>query len=244
MSTKRYYRAVLEDICLEGGIQKPTAVARYELREQLIDGEWVPIQPESIMGWHYLTKKNGDLNTMQLHQFKDAFGWDGTGLKDLLTFKGMDCQVTVDEETYQGKTRDKVQWINHYDYVPGKDFKTDESELAQMEAMLGPKLRAMGTSKPAAAPAAKAKAKSAPKAAPAPPAPPSTPPTTEPEDAPPNCKTMDDAWVVCCDKVHEDEQERVWFEIIGAVAPGKAVESITADEWWEIGARLHKHLPF
>lgn len=227
------YKATVAEIGISGGIEKPCVQVRYDLHEILHDGEWTPIPPNDILAWHYLRKNSGELNTMQLHQFKEAFEWDGDDLRKLLRVAGMQCQVTIKEETYQGKTRAKVKWLNHINYS-GYSIATDDSELDMIQNALAPQLRAMGTTKkPDAAPKAKK-----PPVAPPPPAPENT------KGPCPACNTMDEAWAVCVENVHEDDAEREWFAAIAKVTNGGGVSAVKPGQWQAVAQILWDHIPF
>lgn len=232
------YKAIVDDIGISGDPQKPVVEIRYDLRMILRDGEWLAIQPDTIMGWHYLKKKDGALNAMQIHQFKEAFEWAGLDLRELLFAKGKACQVTLKTETWEGKSRQKVSWLNHENYS-GFTIETDDSELAAIQAALAPALRALGTSKKPTADKPVAK-KTAPKSTPVPIA----PPQPKEERVYPQCTSMEEAWVICCDKVHEDMAEKEWYSTIAQVTGGKGVGDVTPNEWQKIGMSLFDYTPF
>ncbi|HUU94341.1 MAG TPA: hypothetical protein VM487_01260, partial [Phycisphaerae bacterium] len=88
--------------------------------EQQPDGSWADVSGEqlTIAGVHFLEKLDGQLNLSTIDQIKRAIpDWDGV---DLLALDDADLaqvcvQITVAMDTWQGKTRPKVQWLAAFD---------------------------------------------------------------------------------------------------------------------------------
>lgn len=113
-------------------------------------GEWVA-WPDGYgaEGYHYIVKKDGNINQTGVDQLAKSIGWNGdldivgsTAPPDVV------AQITVKSETYEGKTRRKVQWVNPGDFVPAQGASPEA--VKKMSGLYGSRLRA------AAAAAAKA----------------------------------------------------------------------------------------
>jgi hypothetical protein len=59
-------------------------------------------------------------------------GWDGVSLKRLDGMGTRDVNIVIEEETYEGKIRDKVQWVNEVRAIE----QAPESTLDALEARL------------------------------------------------------------------------------------------------------------
>lgn len=96
-----------------------------------------------IRGFFYIIKKNGELNDRQVESLIKSLGWNGN-MEDFAAgseWKPKPCQIVVDYETYQNKSKLKVQWINPFD---GPDMKkASDGEVKKLAAQHGSKLRAL-----------------------------------------------------------------------------------------------------
>lgn len=136
----------------------------YKILAQLADGEWQDwseFEDHEITGYHYIVKANGETNAATIEQLVKAGVWDGS-LDLRMGPPEARCQITVAGEEYNGKTRLKVQWVNHADYVPGPKT-VDDMTARDIAARYGAQVRAIAA---AARPQAGAK-KPAPPAQPA-----------------------------------------------------------------------------
>jgi hypothetical protein len=100
------------------------------------EGEWVDTTG-FIVGHQYLTIHNGqDYNEKCLDNFQEIFGWKwrDSGDPEWLeqNVKGVDCDITLEWETYNDKRRLKVKWIN----PPGGGLPTSTPEQRAMAKAL------------------------------------------------------------------------------------------------------------
>ena len=176
-----------------------------------------------ITSYQYLQKRDGNLNTFTIDALKDAFGWDGVDVDFLNNLDGMEAEITVDAEEYDGKVRSKVQFINPIDGGGGRGIEApDEATMRRIKNGLGSQLRAYsgGTPKPKpgkpdkAAPEKKAPAKKR------------TPPTKK--------LTIDDVWEELESRMEENTQEqkeKKFFKIVEACAGDKDAEECSQEEY-------------
>lgn len=119
---------------------------QFSLSDVKQGGEWHALQePEEITGYFYVVKKDGTLNDRTIKSIKEALGWDGASLASLADgdWSETQVQVTVGAETYNGKERLKVQWLNHRDYQGGGVGTTDPQLIRSLDAQYGSMLRAI-----------------------------------------------------------------------------------------------------
>jgi hypothetical protein len=101
-------------------------------------------------GDFFVVKKDGTPNVKTVQDLAASIGWDGS-LKQIAS-RPMNppeavVQVTVKEETYNGKSYFKVQWINPEDYTPNAGG-VDASTASSLDARFGSLLRAAAGTKP------------------------------------------------------------------------------------------------
>lgn len=173
-----------------------TCIIRFRLYEEFQQtGEWADCAGENweIVGYFYLEKKDGSLNTVTIDALKAALGWDG---RDPFWLQEADLsdhavQVKLGFEEYGGKTRIRVQYLNPFGSSGvGGVSKADEATRRTIGNRLGSKLRAL--SGPAPAPAKPMKPATPPKPKPPPAATTGAPaaaaaagPAPKPDPAPP-----------------------------------------------------------
>lgn len=130
--------------------QSVAVVIKAEILEQFDDEmkEWCDWRPYGMeaTGYFYVIKKDGSLNGQQIKSLKQATGWNGT-FSALAPESGTvleDCQFTVVQDTYQGKTRFKPSWINSWDANPerGTVGTADPTKLRDLDNRFGGKIRA------------------------------------------------------------------------------------------------------
>lgn len=130
---------------------------------QLEGEEWVSwerddVEPHHVYGYFYVVKRDGSINSTAVKQLVESLGWNG----DLRSVTGeppdVVVQITVKEETYNGKTQLKATWMNPGDYVP-QPYGASEGDVAKLQSKFGPLLRAAAGGATKAKPAAKAPAK-------------------------------------------------------------------------------------
>lgn len=143
-----------------GDSKLATFICRWSLTEWLgsevgPDGKqspkWYPydsMQAE-IVSYTYLEKKgNAGPNEIGISQLVKALGWNGYDFEALANtdWSQTCCQLAIENDTYQGKTKLKVQWIDHWDAegtgVSGVR-KGSAATISKMSERLGAQLRAM-----------------------------------------------------------------------------------------------------
>lgn len=256
--------AAVQDLGLteQGSNNLACAVLRVRLTAELQNGEWGNIENEGleITGWHFLEKKDGTVNQPTIEQLKAALGWDGRDLDWLedTDLAGVELQVSLEWESWNGKDRLKVQWLDPADADPngGGVPHADEGTRRKLKSRLGSKLRALSGGSPMNAPAATGKPSSSapPKRKTPPPASnPAAPssPSQEDQDAasdantapaePPADSTEEEAWAAFCEAAAEagvegDELNARWFAFLSEQVPGKDVEAFAPADWGKVKA--------
>ena len=138
----RFRAAAIEAAANETGPNKlATETFRFALEEELQAGEWVDVAEEGldIVAYCYIEKKDGTLNDFQIEALQSSFGWGGS---DMFWFEENlrelpKVQLTLEEETYEGKTRIKVRFINAYDSEPGGVSHADDATRKSISTRLG-----------------------------------------------------------------------------------------------------------
>ncbi len=98
-----------------------TFVVKVAIEQELVGGEWYGFEQEEtgweITGYFYLLKKDGDKNEITIKNLMAAFGWDGIDPAWLQTepLKDRMVQVKLQSESWNGKDRIKVQYIDNED---------------------------------------------------------------------------------------------------------------------------------
>ncbi|TWT40486.1 hypothetical protein RAS1_41970 [Phycisphaerae bacterium RAS1] len=233
----RFKATILEHGVAETGQNKlATFVVRFQLIQELINGEWNPVEEElDITGYFYLEKKDGTINAVTIDNLTGAFGWDGRDpfwLQDA-DFGQLVVQVKLAFEQYNNRTRIKVQYVDAEDASPAGVPQADDAARRSIATRLGAKFRANAGGTPAPAPKPPAGTRpSAPKAKPsAAQAPkPSTPAAPAPQGL-----TMQQAWdafaKACPANCTPENVESEWFRLLGEMFPGKQPEQLTPPEW-------------
>lgn len=118
---------------------------------------------QTITAYLYFTEQTWERTVESLRHC----GWTGTDVSDLTGLDANEVELVIEDDTYDGKTRPKVKWINR---IGGLELKAPLSgeKLKAFSAVLQMRIQAMG------APGAKLKAKAPPahRAAPEMPQPP------------------------------------------------------------------------
>lgn len=129
----------------------------------------------------YQTLFGGDGSaTLAVAQIKKITGWSGTSFKELNEMDLSECGIQwhMAWDTYEGKDRLIVAWIQEYDAEPGTGIrKINEDELAALDSAYRTKLQAGGKPVTPAKPSTKKPSK--PK-----PAPVNLPPKVGPQELP------------------------------------------------------------
>jgi len=104
---------VSHKVAQTGKNQLLTLIVDYKVTAAYVDEKWVnmPDNP-TITGWHYLQKKDGNVNESTLKQLREAIEWDGR-LESLSDAQGWypPVIITVGAEVWEGETRYKVKWL-------------------------------------------------------------------------------------------------------------------------------------
>lgn len=224
----RFRACVTDRSVTETGQNKlATFVARYSILEEFVDGAWADVSGEglSIDGYHYLEKRDGAVNEFTIDALKAAFSWDGRDVYWLEDNDLPDCQITLAYEEYNGQERLKTKWLNPYDFEGGMVSKATPEVRKRLSAKLGPKLRAIAGTTPAAQ---------------RPTGTPKTPPRAAPKPAGPTA-TMEDAWTAFADTqaasatpIADDHLESEWFRIIQELTSKTDLDDVTPEEWHRV----------
>lgn len=215
-----------------------TFTAEYHLVSEKQGGELMDCSQEEMVvtGYHYMEKTDGSLNTRTIENLKESFGWDGA---DPMWLQEADIpedhlvQVTLEEETYNNRTRIKVAWVNPADDEgPGGVKKASDTARKAIAQKYGQKFRANAVGIPA--PAKPAAGKPAlPSKSPAKSPPAKKTPKIEP------C-TQEQCWEAHCQSnqgASEEELSERWWAAIEKVAPGTtATEGWTPEQWGKLRA--------
>jgi hypothetical protein len=103
--------------------------------------DWSGYEDHSIVGYFYIVKKDGAVNEATVANLVEVLDWDGDPDSIVGTPPDIPVQITVANETYNGKTTLKVQWLNPADYQGGAKKATPE-EVQQIKKQFGSLLRA------------------------------------------------------------------------------------------------------
>lgn len=136
--------------------------------------DWSQYELHTAFGDYWVIKRDRTVNQGTVEQLAASLGWDG----NLDSVHGdppnVLVQITIKDETFQGKTRFKAGWMNPGDWSPGPAGAPPE-EVSQLSSQFGSLLMAAAAgaakqAKPVPAPARteEAPAAAAPAAAQAP----------------------------------------------------------------------------
>lgn len=188
-----------------------------------------------ITGSQCIVQKDGTISQITLNSLKQAWPlWPTTDpfwFEDLVNLETAKISFVVGQETYEGKTRPVVKYINSLDRAGGLPKAMDRNSFMQRH---GAKLRALsgGTAIKPPAPAAAPKPPSPITPPKPPPAAPVAPPTPQ---YPPS--DMNEAWAFLCAKrtgLTEEQITKQWEETIIALAPGKTNATMSPDDWGRV----------
>jgi len=201
-----------------------TFMAKFHLLQELDPAEgWQDIAEESlqITGYFYIEKKDGALNDKLITSLRDTFKWDGRDPMWLEENPIPDCQVTLEFDSYEGKQRLRVQYVDAYESEgPMAIAKGTPAQKKALVNRLGPKLRALSGGTPANAGPPKA----------------DKPKRSKPPAGKPATATVDEAWGAIEAKGNEVKLDETaiaseWFRIIKAVANVDQPEMVTPEQW-------------
>jgi hypothetical protein len=177
-----------------------------------------------IIAYLYFVSKNGEILTKTIDRLKEVFGWDG---QDFFWFEdtdisGIQFDITVENEEYNGKVSPKVKWINKVGDGPSGALGQSADRRAIL-AKYGMQLRALNGGKPATK---------------------QTTTTQPPRYAQPQTSTlpktfspatMEEVWQLLCQKGHDagksqDDCTAAWQTIISRIGDQS---SMTPEQWGE-----------
>ena len=148
---------------MEWGVKddkNPALVCKFDLLEYWNGREWQPSGGDFQMtGYFYPLKNDGTVNEKGRQSLMNSLGWDGMSFASFRdgNFEGVECQVVLGYEEYQGQNKLKIKFVNPIDRVPGgKVEKGDPQAIRSLDAQYGSLFRALGgapTAKPATTPA-------------------------------------------------------------------------------------------
>lgn len=218
----------------------------FEVTHHAVDGQWVDVQPgQSIDAYITLEKSDGSMNTVNIDHLKASFGWDGVDpfwLQDN-DLSQIQVQLTLENDTYNGKTKLKVQWIDPPGTEHGGIKRTEGDDRRRITDKLASKLRALsggvvtGPPKPAGRPAAVTPTAPAPAPADGPPA------ATAAAPVPLTIKYVWDRWVAACKS--KEKAGELWKSIVVPMFPGviQLTDEHAQRVWDEAFAKLDE-IPF
>lgn len=234
------FKAVIGDVGISEKNSMCSIAMRFDLVSELTADGWRDIESEkmSILGYFYLTTKDGSLNEFVIKNFREVLMWNGRDIEHIRTARGAEVQVTLAKEEYNGKVSLKVKYMNSADYEGGVSH--DESAVKKFQSQLGAKLRANagGTSAPAVNKAAESKPADKPKNTPPPVAPPAASgfPWENTES------DIDTVWARFVEKfpnLPAESQGRGWTDLINRVLPGTTdANTLTPRQWGMVLAEL------
>ena len=223
----RFKSTILEHGVSETGPNKlATFVCRFQLSQELIGDDWEPVDQDfDITGYFYLEKRDGALNTITIDNLKTAFGWDG---RDPFWLQDADLsqlivQVKLAYDTYDGKTRLKVQYVNAENATPTSVPIADDTTRRSIGTRLGSKFRANAGGTPTPAPMPSGSSPVPSKPAPVKPA------------VPVSQTPMEHAWEAfgkaCPTSYGSEAIEAEWFRLLGLMFPGRRPEQLIPADW-------------
>lgn len=214
----RYIAQPIEWTVEESGDNRiPTFVCKFDLLQVLQNEGWNDVSDQQIIGYFFIFKKDGTINTNTVDSLKAALGWDGRGISSLADgeWSHTEVQLTIGSEEYKGKTQMRVKYINPRDWTP-TGLEKDPQVVQSLEAKYGAKLRALAG--PASAPTA-----------------PSKPAASNGDAATQSARKM--AWEAF-QKKHpgksNDELIQPWRDQIKAVIPDRNSQTFTGADWMKI----------
>ena len=181
----------------------------------------------SIVAYLYLVSKAGAINEKTVANLKAAVGWDGLAISALVEDAWPAFQITVAPEEYQGKTRNKVQWLNPNNSTGGSEIHSDD--LKAIAAKYGAMFRAVaGPQAPKAPQWAGAPKKGG---------------TPTPKAKPIEPSNQDECWALI-QKAYPDSMlealEEMWFAELGKIVKGKDQGDYTPEDWGKVKIEFSK----
>lgn len=218
------------------GIEEPGWVSWEDYQEELSD---------YLVLFNDAEEFTPDTALMNYEQVQKATGWDGTSFDTLNngSLCGKEILFRVEEDTYNDKTRLRVNWIDAPDASPTRELRRlDAKDVSALNSKLkGIKKATPAVAKPGAKPAAKpvktedpAPQKAAKKATP----PKKAPPVVDPEETDtstlPTEVSQADGWEYVC--LHkggntDSDIEEAWIAACSEVGEDKDEADFTETDW-------------
>lgn len=228
----RYKAVVVSGGMSESGKNNiPTVTLKLDLVQEWRNNAWEPCQDLQITYWGRLQKNDGSLMKRTLENLMETFGWNGRDFEFFYdAVNGLGCQCTLENNTYEGKTTLRVEWINPENSSGGGAKTLPKSELSKLNDKLSAKLRAAtaGTAIP-------------PK--PASPKPSSPPPAPKAQCSP---STENDCWAAFVkhnEALAGESLQEAWFQYIKIQTGKDDPQGVTPQEWGRI-LNLIDEIPF
>jgi hypothetical protein len=206
---------------------------------------WIEWQDydQSITAYLVLLGGDGKL-TKNYDSVKEVFKWDGQDIEALnnTDYNTVLIQFSCASETYEGKSRRKVTWIDPADADPNRAAgvkKLDTGAFAALKSKFGQAVKANGgTTAPAAAkPLPKPSSRPLPLPTPAPKAAaaPLPPPPTTSAPAPAEKSTVEAVWAkfqeLNADKSNEAQTTEFWAKVQERFKTTDT-DAITGEQWY------------
>lgn len=216
--------------------------------------DWTDVDQNEITAYVVLYGSKGE--TLSFNQIKKILNWDGASFQVLNNgdYSKVGIQFRVVEDTYQNKTRLKVEWIDEFDAVPGRSVrKLDPDELKQLDAKYSQFLKhGAGKKAPVKASGGKAGTVNAGNAKPtSPKGPVKKTAKKKPEmpgataantDVPAGKCTKDEAWTEVVDmrdkKITDEQLAKSWQTAIKEKGGGKPTDQLTDEEWFQVKEKV------
>jgi hypothetical protein len=223
--TGRYIGTAIQTAVEQKPNKCPQWVAIFRLTSWFNGTDWEPVNGDITMtGYFTLVNSDGafNLNLMRTDGsagfIAQAFGLDWLDFQYLATadFTGIEIQIDVEDEEYNGKTSRKVTGIYSRDYA-GREIKTDPVVVTSLQAKYGALLK-------------QHKPKTAPK--------PTTPAATGPVDH----KVA--AWkefIAKTPAMNADDRKAAWLETVQGYA-GCGVKDVA--NWQHVANSIAEHGPW
>lgn len=146
----------------------------YAITHAWQGGGWVDCAEHNLTCWgnHTIIQIDNSINQNQFEGVVDAFGWPGS-IEKLAEedHTGKEVKITCKENSYDGKTTFRAEWVASPDSRGGVMGAASADELKALDSRLGSKLRALGASLKKPEPGHKLPFSTRPPSPPPPPAP-------------------------------------------------------------------------
>ena len=193
---------------------------------------------ETITCRQCIVAKDGTISEITTKMLREVFDWmteDPFWIVDNCEETPLD--FTVEHEDYDGKTRDRVRWMNRPGEGGGGGLgNVKEADRKDVLRKYGSRFRAM----------AGGKAVSAPKKTAPPPAKKSAPPPPS-KKAEATASNEDDCWAAF-NKANEGKDDGtiadLWFKFVEAKYPGVPFTEITPSQWGDVMSAIDDNVPY